>query len=104
MNHNLRINFTRYRSGSHNLPISDQRYNPIGDRNICPLCHSDIGDEYHYIMKCPAFDHIRPNYIDQNYIIRPNTLKFKVLFSSTSIPTLTKLSKFIKIVLYLFRP
>ena len=104
LNKDLRIILSKYRSGSHLLPISDQRYNPIDDRNNCPLCRSDCGDEYHYIMNCPAFDHIRTNYIDQNYISRPNVLKFKSLFSSTNISTLTKLSKFIKIIMFTFRP
>ena len=104
LNKDLRIILSKYRSGSHLLLFSDQRYNAIDDRNKCPLCRSDCGDEYHYVMNCPAFDHIRSNYIDQNYILRPNVLKFKSLFSSTNISTLTKLSKFIKIIIYTFRP
>ena len=103
LNKDLRIVMTRYRTGSHNLPISDRRYDLPDDRNQCPLCHSDIGDEYHYIMNCTAFNHIRPNYISRNYITRPNTMKFQQLFSSQNLETLTKLSKFIKIIMHVFR-
>ena len=64
---NLRIYFTKLRLGSHLLPISNARYTEITDRNVCPLCLLDIGDEYQYIMSCPAFDHIRFKYIKRHF-------------------------------------
>ena len=99
----LRTIMCRFVTGSHNLPISDRRYDTIDERNKCPLCLSDIGDEYHYIMTCKAFEHIRPKYICNTYINRPNTLKFQKLFSCRDLTTLTKLCKFIKIILHVFR-
>ena len=99
----LRINISKFRTGSHNLPISDKRYEPPNDRSLCPLCHSDIGDEYHYVMICTGLNHIRSKFIPQEFIIRPNTLKFQRLFSSKSISTLTKLSKFLKMIMHIFR-
>ena len=103
MPHNIRITLTKFRTGSHNLPISDQRYNAIDERNICPLCYLDVGDEYHYVLNCPAFDHIRSSYIPTRFMLRPNTLKFNQLLSSRNISILTKLSKFLKIIMYTFR-
>ena len=100
---NIRIILTKFRSSSHNLPISDKRYNPIDDRNICPLCNSDIGDEFHYVLICSAFNHIRSSYIHERFISRPNTMKFYQLFSSPNPSVLIKLSKFLKIIMHIFR-
>ena len=36
---NLRIPLAKYRCGSHNLPISVNRFDPIDDHNMCPLGH-----------------------------------------------------------------
>ena len=99
----LRITMSRFRTGSHSLPISDKRYDAPDERNVCPLCLLDTGDEYHYVMICIAFDHIRPCYIAPYYFKRPNTLKFSQLFSSRNLSTLTKLSKFVKQIMYVFR-
>ena len=100
---NLRVSYTKFRCGSHLLPISISRYNEISDRNLCPLCLSDIGDEYHYILTCPAFDHVRVKYLQRNIYTNPNTNKFCQLFSSQSKPVIVQLCKFIKIILFVFR-
>ena len=50
LDNDLRIIFSKYRCGSHNLPISIRRYEKSDERNNCPLCYNDVGDEYHYIM------------------------------------------------------
>ena len=46
--------FTIYRISAHKLPIELGRYRSVQrDQRICTLCQSgDIGDEYHYFMKC----------------------------------------------------
>ena len=99
----LRLVLTKYRTGYHSLPITDRRYDPPDNRNICSLCFTDIGDEFHYVMNCPAFNHIRPKYIHRYFFSRPNTIKFQRLFSSSDITTLTKLSKFLKIIMFVLR-
>ena len=99
----LRIILSKFRTGSHNLPIADKRYDPIDERNTCPLCLTDVGDEYHFVMSCAAFNHIRPKYIPSRFISRPNTLTFYKLFTSENIPTLTKLCKFLTIIMHVFR-
>ena len=50
---------------------------------MCPLCNMDIGDEYHYLMKCDAFNYQRSFYIPKFYYESPNTVKFNNLMSST---------------------
>ena len=100
----LRIPLTRYRCGSHHLPISNRRFDPLDQRNSYPLCHIDIGDEYHYILSCPAFENERKLYISPYFYERPNVIKFEKLFSLKSKIKLRKLSKFIQYILYVFRP
>ena len=100
----IRIPITKYRCGSHRLPISNRRFDPLDERNNCPLCQMDIGDEFHYIMMCPALETQRKTYISPYYYERPNVIKFKKLFDEKSRIKLRKLSKFIQNILYIFRP
>ena len=100
----LRIALCRYRCGYHNLPISNKRYEPIDDRNQCPLCQSDVGDEYHYLFSCPAFDTFREKYINKSFYTRPNCVQYKILMNSSSKKTLVNLSIFVKFILHVFRP
>ena len=100
----LRTVFCRFRCGNHNLPIMDKRYDEIDDRNNCPLCFSDVGDEYHYLLSCPAFHWIRRKYVNESYFRRPNTEKFKTLMCTKNKRDLVKLSLFIKFILHVFRP
>ena len=100
----LRVVYARFRCGSHNLPISNARYQDIDERNQCTLCHEDTGDEYHYLFKCSAFAHLRLKLIKPNYYTRPNCRKYKQLMESSNKRTLINLCKFIKNVMYLFRP
>ena len=101
----IRYSLSRFRSGSHFLPISNQRYRIIDERNNCPLCDmNELGDEYHYLMLCPAFDIQRSKYIDLYYTSRPNVLKYKELFTVVNISKLSKLSKFVNEIMFTFRP
>ena len=100
----LRIPLTKYRCGSHYLPISEHRYNGVCDDHRCPLCLNDTGDEFHYIFICPAFDSYRTRFIDSHLYKRANALNFQKLFTSTSKEKLERLSKFVKVILHVFRP
>ena len=104
LDEDLRIALTKYRCGSHYLPISEGRYNGIRNNHTCPLCCKDVGDEFHYILVCPAFDCYRLRYIDSCFYKRPNALNFQNLFGCESKVKLEKLSKFIKVILHVFRP
>ena len=95
---------TKFRTGSHHLPISNQRYNAIDERNLCPLCALDTGDDFHYILICPSLETQRKIYIPSYYYNQPNISKFKSLFSKVNKSQLIKLAKFIKLILYIFRP
>ena len=53
-----------FRTRNHRLPIETGRWNsiPVHER-VCHLCHSDIGDEFHYILSCEHFKNERLNHI-----------------------------------------
>ena len=73
LSNDLRTIMSKFRMGTHNLPISDKRFDPPDERNLCPLCHSDTGDEYYYIMSCLAFEYIRPKYISDIWANKAST-------------------------------
>ena len=46
-------NYTRIRINNYNLNIEKGRYLHLHvEKRICHLCHEDIEDEFHFIMKC----------------------------------------------------
>ena len=99
-----RVSFVRFRCGNSKIPIVLGRYNnqPI-DECICNLCNSrDVGDEFHYIMKCKFFEPDRNNLIPHYYLRSPNVITFELLFSTKNKNILIKLSKFISIILAKF--
>ena len=53
---------------SHNLAIEQGRHTntPINNRH-CKLCHSDIEDDFHFVLKCPHFHDIRRKYVMKYY-------------------------------------
>ena len=89
----------RFRTTNHRLPIETGRWVNISRENrTCVLCSSDIGDEFHFIMKCEALKNERKQYIPRYFITRPNVIKFHELFSTKKILLLNKLCKFINII------
>ena len=94
------IEFCRFRTTNHKLPIEQGRWNNI-DRNdrICTLCNSvDIGDEFHYVLQCNFFENFRKLHISKFYIRHVNILKFRTLMTSENKSELIKLCKFIKLI------
>ena len=58
----------------------------------------DIGDEYHYIFSCSAFEDDRKSFVKQKFRYRPNIVKFKELMNSKNLLDLNNLCKFIRII------
>ena len=95
------INLLHFRTSTHRLPIETGRWNntPIHNR-ICHLCQlNDIGDEYHYVFKCPYFSNERKKYIPSYYLSRLSILNLGSLFSCKKISVLKNLSVFCTIVM-----
>ena len=99
------ITLIKFRTGNHFLPIETLRWDgtDISDRN-CTLCNTtDIGDEFHYLLKCPFFLAQRKKFVKKYYYNHPNMLKYKELMTLTSKKQLEKLSAFIKIIMESFK-
>ena len=103
---------TKFRTRNHNLPVCPNSHfkRKTGDTDAkmsknatafhCPLCRlNEIGDEFHYIFKCPAFASDRKKLIDARFTNRPNALKFQELFESSDVEVLSKLAKFSNIIM-----
>ncbi len=98
-----RINLCKFRCGNHRLPAAAERYLPMHVNKPCTLCESqDRGDEFHYILVCPAIKQIRDKYVKRYYSQRPNTVKMAQLFNVHSVKLLAALAKFVKFVMSLF--
>ena len=103
---------TKFRTRNHYLPVcpnshfkrkTEDSASKIVKDSHCPLCTiNEIGDEYHYIFKCPAFAADRKKLIDVRYTNRHNALKFQELFESNDIEVLGKLAKFTHIIMSTF--
>ena len=91
----------RFRSGNHKLPIEVGRWNDTAlATRKCRLCQSsNIGDEYHYILECSFFHDERKRLISQYYYKRPNIIKFKQLLTTENESKLTRLAKFMKLIM-----
>ena len=63
-NRKYRQILSKIRLSSRQLAIEKGRHNNI-ERNqrYCRLCNSDIEDEFHFIMICPAYIDLRKTYI-----------------------------------------
>ena len=99
-----RMNLCKFRCGNHRLPVVTGRYYNIDRKSrVCTLCKSNfLGDEFHYIFECSAFNELRIKYVKRYFRIRPNTLKMNQLFTSTKLPTLINLAKFCKEIMLHF--
>ena len=55
-----RISMTKFRLSNHKLMIEKGRHNNIEyNKRYCQFCQNCIENEYHFIIKCPAYDPIR---------------------------------------------
>jgi hypothetical protein len=74
--------FCRFRLNNH---IEYGRRNNIPrELRICNLCNTaDLGDEFHYLLKCDYFSEKGKTYIDKKYFKNCNILKFGTLMNQT---------------------
>ena len=96
LDYNIMTKSVAQSARNNRLPVELGRWysTPINERK-CSQC-DDIGDEYHYLLKCPQFYDIRKIYIKSYYYNRPNMIKFTQLLASENIPELKHLSCFVE--------
>ena len=96
----------KIRTSNHKLPIETSRWDDIEiSERKCPLCNTnDIGDEYHYLLRCPYFEAERNLHLKPYFIRRPNMLKLGELLSSSNVHViiLSKLISSYKVYLSYF--
>ena len=95
----LLLSLVKLRTRNHRLPIETGNWNrtPINER-VCVNCNQ-LGDEYHFLLKCPMFDHERKTFIKRYYVRNTNTFKLEQLMNTTNKVELFKLSKMCKTIL-----
>ena len=88
---------TAFRTRNHKFPIEVGRWKsiPISERS-CHLCNAELGDEFHYLFQCQAFENERKLCIKPYFVRRPNILKFNQLMNTTNKSEIRKLCKFIE--------
>ena len=102
-----RINMFKFRCRNLKIPVvvygEDERNIPYDDR-LCTKCTMNvIGDEYHYIIQCPFFQHHRQRLLENHFYTNPNMEKFCRLFQTKNANIIRKLAKLITEITRSFR-
>ena len=98
------IPIIKFRTCNYKLPIETGRWHdvPYNERK-CTLCnHNELADDFHYLMRCSFFETERKELLRPYYYSRPNIIKFQDLLNCNSKTILTKLSKFMKVIMNKF--
>ncbi len=100
-NFDKRHALTKLRISDHRLPIETGRY--VGtppDQRYCYFCPTIVGDEYHFIMKCPSFSSARVEITQSctenltDYTSLNSNAKFESILSARSQPVAKALANF----------
>ena len=89
----------KFRTINHTLPIEVGRYSgrPRFTQN-CDKCNIDeLGDEFHFLLQCPALSDLRKTYLPIYCQNRPSTHKFESIMSSDAIHINIKLARYIRL-------
>ena len=97
-NANHRKALTRLRCSAHKLAIEEGRFRNI-DRNLrlCVHCNMNvIENEYHFVMVCPKYRHLRQDHLPKYYYCSfPTKQKLISLMKSDNAGLLKRLAKFV---------
>lgn len=102
---NLMQPLVDFRLCNNHLPIEKGRWLGI-DRNDrkCNLCTcNEIGDEFHYLLRCPYFMNARKMYLPTINMQNVNILTFKNIMCENDPHKIDNLSKYLKIVCKTFK-
>ena len=91
---------SKFRLYSNNVSIETGRYTNVERKDrLCIQCTmSMIEDDYHVLLVCPKYRHLRQKLFTPYFCKWPSLQKFTTLMSSSSPQTLLKLSKFLFLV------
>jgi len=87
----------KFRCSCHKLSIEVGRFHNIPrEERMCSKCNmSVLGDEFHFIMVCPHFKHLRQDFIPRHFLQPMSSYNFCRLMKCKSQKVLS-LSKFIR--------
>ena len=99
----MRQLFTKFRVSDHSLEIESGRYKSITrEERKCKNCNlNEIGDEYHFFLKCTANHSLRNNLFNKIILNKPDFIeeiplnKIKILLDANS-ELLAEVGDFIK--------
>jgi hypothetical protein len=76
-NFKMRQLFTKFRVSDHSLEIESGRYKNITrEERICKNCNlNEIGDEYHFFLKCTANHSFRNNLFNKIILNKPDFIE-----------------------------
>ena len=99
-----RIALSKFRTRTHHLPVTHTRFQGPGAKATnCPLCPlSEVGDESHYLLRCPYFSSERDKFIPSYPPSMKLDSSLHLLFHPGS-SNLKDLAKFVKIVISKFK-
>ena len=82
-----RINYCKFRTTNHHLPIEKGRWFLIERNNRkCVYCdRNDLGGEFHFLFVCPSLNIVRKQYLNTYCRKNANTVKFQQLFQTKDI-------------------
>ena len=104
MDNNNVLEIFKFRTTNHRLPVETGRFYNIHYKDrICQHCFRDIGDEFHYLLKCHIFVKVRKRYILQQHIKHPNMLTYKNIMAPNDKKLLNNLSMFVKRIMEVIR-
>ena len=88
---------SKLRCSVHSLLIETGRHNNVvRDERKCKLCMMNATeDEYHFVLVCPIYRHLRNELLPKYYCRWPTKQKFVQLMGSSSAVVLNKLAKYI---------
>ena len=105
LSYQQRVSLCKFRCRSNFMPVASSRFTSeieTDDHYICPLCNYNcVGDEFHYLFKCPFFEDDRKKYLDPvpNH---PDLFHVSSLFNSGDRTILRKLADFVDLIMKIF--
>ena len=94
-----------FRMGNTKLPaVKGRLFDLDVDRWKCNLCDmNDIGDELHYVLKCPHFSRYRRKNLPSVVYSTVNTLNFSRAMNPTNLTELSQLASLCKVIIDAFK-
>lgn len=92
----FRTALVKFRGSLLKLECNEGRYRniPFNER-LCPLCHTDIETEYHFLLVCPSLNQLRTKYISSIWYTYPSEEKFVQLCTSQNRYIVNNISRYI---------